>query len=157
MVDRATLTSVLTNLRGSLEKLAVLRAYDETAFVSDFTKVESAKHLLQVSIECCLDIAHHIVADEGYRTPRDYYDTFAVLHENRILPDDLMPTLRRMVSVRNRVVHLYWDVNDAAVYRILQVHLRDFETFVHHILSFARPRWNTGGDTGEANEGDPPG
>jgi uncharacterized protein YutE (UPF0331/DUF86 family) len=105
-------------------------------FLQDFTKVESAKHLLQVSIECCLDIAHHIVANEGYRTPQDSYDTFVVLQEEDILPDSFMPVLRQMVSFRNRVVHLYWDVDDSVVYDIVQHNLSDFNTFVSHILSF---------------------
>jgi uncharacterized protein YutE (UPF0331/DUF86 family) len=138
MVDPDTLASILGNLRGFLEKLAFLAVLPEETFRQDFTNVESAKHLLQVSIECCLDIAHHIVADEGYRTPTDYYDTFVVLHENGILPETFMPTLRQMVSFRNRVVHLYWDVDDATVYRILQENLSDFEAYIGYILDFAR-------------------
>lgn len=81
MVDPDTLASILNNLRGYLKKLAILAALPEKTFLDDFTNVESTKHLLQVSIECCLDIAHHIVADEGFRTPTDYYDTFVVLRE----------------------------------------------------------------------------
>ena len=138
MVDPDTLASILGNLRGYLEKLAFLAALPEDTFLQDFTNVESAKHLLQVSIECCLDIAHHIVADEGYRAPTDYYDTFVVLHENGILPEAFLPTLRKMVSFRNRVVHLYWDVDDAAVYRILQENLSDFETYIGYILDFTQ-------------------
>jgi uncharacterized protein YutE (UPF0331/DUF86 family) len=138
MADLETLTSILGNLQGYLEKLAILAAVPEDAFLQDFTNVESAKHLLQVSIECCLDMAHHIVADEGYRTPTDYYDTFVVLNENGILPEAFMPTLRQMVSFRNRLVHLYWDVDDATVYRILQENLGDFETYVRYILDYAR-------------------
>lgn len=100
--------------------------------------MESAKHLLQVSIECCLDIAHHIIADEGYRRPTDY-DTFVVLHENSILPEAFLPTLRQMVSFHNRVVHLYWDADDAVVYRILQENLGDFETCIGYSLDFVQP------------------
>ncbi len=102
------------------------------------SNVESAKHLLQVSIECCLDIAHHIVADEGY-SPTDYCDTFVVLYENGILPEAFMLTLRQMVSFRNRVVHLYWDVDDEMVYRILQENLSDFEMYIGYILDFIQP------------------
>jgi uncharacterized protein YutE (UPF0331/DUF86 family) len=136
VVDLEKLTSILNNLRSCLEKLAILASRPELVFVQDFTNVESAKHLLQVCIECCLDIAHHIIADEGFRTPTSYYDTFVVLSENEVLPDDFLPTLRQMVSFRNRLVHLYWDVDDATVYRILQERLDDFETYVDHILHF---------------------
>lgn len=70
MVKLKTITSILNNLRNYQNKLSILASYAREDFLQDFTKVESAKHLLQVSIECCLDIAHHVVADEGYRTPQ---------------------------------------------------------------------------------------
>jgi uncharacterized protein YutE (UPF0331/DUF86 family) len=136
MVDIETVTSILGNLRQYLLKLSMLASLPEAEFVADFTKVESAKHLLQISVECCLDIAHHIVADEGYRTPVDYYDTFTVLCEQGILPESFLPTLRQMVSFRNRVVHLYWDVDDATVYRIVHQDLDDFETYISYILEY---------------------
>lgn len=136
MVKPKTLNSILNNLRSYLAKLSILAEYSEEEFLQDFTKVESAKHLLQVSIECCLDLAHHIVADEGFRTPNDSYDAFAVLREEGILPDDFMSTLRQMVSFRNRVIHLYWDVEDATIYSLLQQNLQDFDTFVTYILAF---------------------
>ena len=113
MVNPKTLTSILNNLQNYQAKLFILASYSKEEFIQDFTKVESTKHLLQVSVECCLDIAHHIIADEGYRTPQDSYDAFVVLNEENILPDSFMPILRQMVSFRNRVVHLYWDVEDA--------------------------------------------
>lgn len=138
MVDQETLTSIIANLRCYLEKLRILAALSRDTFLEHFTNIASAKYLLQVSIECCLDIAHHVVADEGYRTPADYYDTFVVLCENNIIPAAFMPTLRQMISFRNRVVHLYWDVEDAIVYRILQENLDDFEIYVRYILDFAQ-------------------
>ena len=93
MVNPKTTTSILNNLRSYQNKLSILAGYSREDFLQDFTKVESAKHLLQVSIECCLDIAHHIVADEGYRTPQDSYDTFIILYEQGILPDRFCCTM----------------------------------------------------------------
>lgn len=60
----------------------------------------------------------------GYRAPQDSYDAFVVLNEEKILPDDFLSILRQMVSFRNRVVHLYWDVDDQAMQRIVQVYCR---------------------------------
>ena len=66
------------------------------------------------------------------------YDIFVVLHANGILPEPFMPTLRQMASFRNRVVHLYWEVDDATVYEILQENLGDFETCIGYILNHAK-------------------
>ena len=136
MVEPGKVISILNNLRGHREKLDKLAEFSEADFLRDFTKVESAKHLLQISIESCLDIAHHLVADGGYRTPEDSYDAFVVLNEEQILPDDFMPALREMVSFRNRVVHIYWDVDDEAVYRIIQEDLNDFDRFAVLIADY---------------------
>ena len=142
MVKPEKVASILNNLRGYREKLEKLAAFSEGEFLHDFTKVESAKHLLQVSIETCLDIAHHIVAEGGYRNPEDSYDSFVVLNEEKILPDDFMPTLREMVSFRNRVVHLYWDVDDKVVYRIVQNNLADIDRFASLIADYLTSQGN---------------
>jgi uncharacterized protein YutE (UPF0331/DUF86 family) len=136
MENLDTLNGLLNNLRNYQAKLHQLADYRQRSFLSDFTKIESAKHLLQVSIQSCLDIAHHIIAKKGYRTPQDSYDAFVVLHEQAIFPDDFMPVLRQMVSFRNRIVHLYWDVNDETVYQIVQSNLKDFDTYTEYILDF---------------------
>ena len=140
MVDLKTINNILNNLRRFQQKAAILAGFSQDEFLQDFTRVESAKHLLQVSVQSCLDIAHHIVADEGFRSPQDSYDAFLVLNEESILPDEIMPTLRQMVSFRNRLVHLYWEVDDALVYDILQRHLIDFDIYISHIISFVEAR-----------------
>ncbi|MEK7325666.1 MAG: DUF86 domain-containing protein [Chloroflexota bacterium] len=136
MVKPGKVLSMLNNLRDYRQKLGRLAELSEADFLADFTKVESAKHLLQVSVEACLDIAHHIVADGGYRTPQDSFDTFVVLNEEKILPDDFLPILRQMTSFRNRVVHLYWDVDDQIVYQTAQHNLADLDRFAQLISNY---------------------
>ena len=136
MVNPEIVASLLDNLRGYVEKLRSLAALPQDTFLSDFTKTESAKYLLQISIECCLDIAYHIIADEGYRLPNSYADAFVVLSENGVVPSDFLPVLKKMASFRNRLVHLYWEVDNRTVYRILQENLGDFERYISYIVDF---------------------
>ncbi|MBI4769722.1 MAG: DUF86 domain-containing protein [Chloroflexi bacterium] len=136
MVKPRKVNSILSNLANYRAKLALLAAIPENAFLKDFTKVASAKYLLQISIETCLDIAHHIVADDGLRHPRDSYDAFVVLNEEGIIPDDFLPALRQMVSFRNRVVHLYWEIDDQIVFQIVQDNLGDLDRFASLIAVY---------------------
>jgi len=55
MVRPDRVETILSNLKGYVEKLWQLAAFPPEVFLTDFTKVESAKHLFQVSVECCLD------------------------------------------------------------------------------------------------------
>ena len=52
------------------------------------------------------------------------------------MPDDFLPTLQDMASFRNRLVHLYWEVDDRRVHHSLVHELNDFETFIAHVLAF---------------------
>ena len=60
------------------------------------------------------------------------------LSENKVIPDDFALTLRRMAGLRNRLVHLYWEVDDKQIYDDLQNHLGDFDAYVQHVLAFVQ-------------------
>ncbi|MFC2167322.1 DUF86 domain-containing protein, partial [Acidobacteriota bacterium] len=84
--------------------------------------------------ECCLDIANHIIASEKYRSPEDYADSFRVLNEREIVPNSLINRLIEMAKFRNRIVHVYWEVDEDLIYDIIQSYLNDFELFTQSIL-----------------------
>jgi len=127
---------ILENLRGYVEKLKHLASFSREEILSDFTKLESAKHLFQVSVESCIDVSNHIIASERFRAPKSYVETFEILVEKGVIEKDFLPTLRQMVQFRNRLVHLYWEVDAEVIYDILQKNLGDFEIFTSQILRY---------------------
>ncbi|RPI99323.1 MAG: DUF86 domain-containing protein, partial [Deltaproteobacteria bacterium] len=129
MVRPDKVEGVLSNLKRYVDKLSQLRTFTREEFLADFTKIESAKHLFQISVECCLDISNHIIASEGFRAPKSYVESFEILSEQGIIPQSFFATLRQMAQFRNRLVHLYWEVDAEIVYEILQKNLGDFDTF----------------------------
>jgi uncharacterized protein YutE (UPF0331/DUF86 family) len=136
VVNPKKLVGILANLEKYLVFLRELAEQEQVDFLADFTKVGSARYFLQVAVESCINAAHHIIASEKFRAPQDYFDSFVVLKEENIIPDDFLPTLRQMVRFRNRLVHLYWEADDEIVYDILQTNLDDFEIFTQHVLAF---------------------
>jgi len=60
-------------------------------------------------------------------------DAFTVLEENGVLDADLSERLRALAGLRNRLVHLYQDVDDTLVHRALPEGLRDLGDFVQTI------------------------
>ncbi len=87
-------------------------------------------------VECCIDVGNHIIASERFRSPKTYIETFEILAEQKIIADEFLPTARQMVQFRNRIVHLYWEVDAEVIYDILQKNLEDFETFTSQILKY---------------------
>lgn len=91
---------------------------------------------LLVSIEAYLDLANHIIATQGLRAPKDYKDSFKVLNEARILPDEFLPTMQALAGLRNLLAHLYWDVDDSMLHDPIHGELADFDTFVGYLMAF---------------------
>ena len=133
MVDAATLTSMLSNLRQYVAVLERLAAVPREAFLTQPDRIGNAKYHFVIAIESCIDIANHIIASENFRFPKDNADSFAVLIGEGILPEALRQSLRDMARFRNRLVHIYWKVDDARVHEYLETALEDFHAFARAV------------------------
>lgn len=134
--DQDVVTRLISELRKSLERLRVLSQLDESAFVKDADKVGSAKYHFIVAIESCIDLCNHIIARNGYRSPEDYGDTFRVMAEAGGFAPAFAEELVAMAKFRNRLVHLYWEVDDRQVHKFLRNRLGDLKRFLGAIAVF---------------------
>ena len=89
------------------------------------------------AIECCIDVANHVISSENFRFPRNNADSFVVLVERGILPEDRQESLRAMARFRNRLVHLYWEVDDDRVFEFLEHSMEDLRAFSRAIADHA--------------------
>ena len=135
MVDKARLDQMLSNLRSYVGVLKGLALTTEEGFLGNPDKIGNAKYHFVIAIECCIDVANHVIASEDLRFPRDNADSFAVLAEAGILKEDLREPLRSMAQFRNRLVHLYWGIDDSKVYEYLRTSIPDLNLFVQAIAS----------------------
>jgi uncharacterized protein YutE (UPF0331/DUF86 family) len=94
-------------------------------------------HALLVSIQASIDIANHLISEEGLRRPANYREAFQILGEARLIDDDLARELSDLAGFRNILVHIYWGLDMEMVYHILQndrKHLINFRDEVKRIL-----------------------
>lgn len=68
--------------------------------------------------------------------PEDYGDTFMVMGEVGAMDTEFSENLRNMARFSNRLVHLYWEIDDKQLYRYLSERLGDFKTFLDAIAKF---------------------
>ena len=68
--DKNKIDQKLLFMDTCLNKLKKLRTFNKEVFIDDFTKVDSAKYLLKVSIEAMLDISSHLIARNIWRKPK---------------------------------------------------------------------------------------
>jgi uncharacterized protein YutE (UPF0331/DUF86 family) len=136
MVNHEKIRHKLRAIKTCLEKLEELKKNREDEFLSDYKLTDTARHNLQIAVEAMLDIANHIIARHSFEIPKRNADSFIILCKHGILSREMRATYAAMARFRNRIVHMYDDVDNREVYRILQEHLNDYDSFVRDIVRY---------------------
>ncbi len=136
--DRNKIDEKLLFMSTCLNKLKKLQQLDKNTFIDDFTKVDSSKYLLQVSIEAMLDISSHLIARNRWGKPKDNKEHFQMLCDNGIIDSKDVVIYFNMAKFRNRIVHMYFNISDEMIYDIVQNNLEDFERFIGNIARVIR-------------------
>lgn len=136
LYDQERMVKLVSELRKSVGRLQTLSKISKNEFVLDPDKIGSAKYHFIVAIEACIDICSHLISRNGYRVPEDYGDTFKVLSEVGAFEVPFSEELRNMAKFRNRLVHIYWEVENDQLHEILQTRLKDFKSFLDSISRF---------------------
>jgi uncharacterized protein YutE (UPF0331/DUF86 family) len=133
-VDPIRIRELLRQISIRRSYLEELRKLPRDEFVGDFRNTESARHALLIATQAAIDICNHIAARQTLRTPSDYADCFAVLGEKGIITADLARRLQDMAKFRNRLAHLYWEIDEDQIYSILQNNLGDLDEFREQVV-----------------------
>lgn len=91
---------------------------------------------LQLSIQIVLDVGQHVVAAVGLRQPRDYADIFEVLGEGGVLDRDFARQVQAMAGMRNRLVHVYGDLEATRLHEFARNRLDDFDRFTAEVTRY---------------------
>lgn len=124
MVDQDVVAAKLSVIERCLARIADVhgprRHQLEPLDVEDITALN-----LQRAVQAAIDLAAHVVADEGYGVPSDSAEIFTLLEERSVLDADLARRLRKMVGFRNIAVHEYQQLDPEIVESIVDRHLDD--------------------------------
>ena len=132
------IAGLISKMRKALDRLTYLSSLKKVEFLNDPDKISSSKYNFIIAIESAIDICNHIISQNGFRIPEDYGDAFQVLFEQGAFDNEFTKNLKTMAKFRNRLVHIYWEVNDDQIYGFLENNLTDFRTFLDKIARFLK-------------------
>lgn len=107
-------------------------------FKTDFTRQLAVERAFQAAIESCTDIAAHLVSVYQLGHPQESRDVYQFLIDTGYLDRPFGEAMMAMVGFRNRLVHLYWDVDVEKLYQYLQEDvklLHQFRDFTLQIIT----------------------
>ena len=133
VVDRKKVEDRIDRIRRYGKDLREFGNISREDFRANRERQYAVLHAMQNAIEACIEIASHIVSADKLGAPGDYSSLFTLLEQNSVLPSAAAEQMRQMARFRNRIVHLYWDVDLDLVYDYLKSRLEDFDTYLTHI------------------------
>ena len=132
-MDSERLSRVLRDLERSVHFMERIlnRPLDE--FLNDDEAVYALRYAVIEAAEAAVQIGLIHLRETGAR-PASYGEVFQMLGERGIIPRDLAAAMRRFAGLRNLLVHRYWEVDDARLYRELKEEgLKTLRCFLRHV------------------------
>jgi uncharacterized protein YutE (UPF0331/DUF86 family) len=118
----------------SLNRLEGIKVRPKEDFLKDQDAQDIACYRLLVAIEAALGLCYHVSAKHLKKVPEGYAECFANLADAGIIPTDLSENLQKMARFRNLLVHMYWKVDYATLYELIQHNLNDLRHFSETIV-----------------------
>lgn len=129
MVDRDALSARLAALETYLAEIAGFREIERERYVREPGVHHLAERYLHLACEAVLDVAHHVIAEEGLRQPASYREAIEVLVDSGYLTAELGARLQRWMGFRNVLVHFYLDLDHGRTYDAIREDLGDLSAF----------------------------
>jgi uncharacterized protein YutE (UPF0331/DUF86 family) len=140
MVDEAIVATKLRELEDRIARIAAHRPADAASFATDRDALDLVSFNLLLAIQACLDIASHLIADEGWSSAATLGETFQRLGEQGVLTRSTADSLRRAAGLRNVVAHGYAEANPGLLYAAALDGLVDLRHFASEVSAWVRGR-----------------
>lgn len=133
MVDRDVVFEKVGQIQKCLKRI-VEKTQGNEKLLEDIDIQDIFVLNLQRAIQTCIDLAAHVISDEGLGLPDDLRSNFILLEKAGIIDTTLSQALQKMVGFRNIAVHEYSLIDVAILKSILLSHLKELEFFYVAIL-----------------------
>jgi uncharacterized protein YutE (UPF0331/DUF86 family) len=133
LVDKETLAARLAKLREALQRLDAIAKKPRDEYLRSEVDRPLSEHYLRIALEAMLDTGNHIISAEGFRKPMQLRDIPIILAEEGVLARELSERLARAAGLRNRLVHLYAEVDYEILYSVLQTDMKDLVLFAEAV------------------------
>ncbi|NIQ04556.1 MAG: DUF86 domain-containing protein [Candidatus Korarchaeota archaeon] len=132
MVNKTRIRDALAKLESQLKSLREKQTVSLEEYKRNRDLQAIVERRLYIAIQVSIDIAMHIVSENGPRKPESYSDVFVVLSEMGVIDSAISKRMEEEAGFRNVLAHEYADIIDREVYRHLQ-QLDIFEAFAQQI------------------------
>jgi uncharacterized protein YutE (UPF0331/DUF86 family) len=140
LVDPNLVSAKLVELTDRVARARSHAKSSATELAADRDALDLVSFNLMLAVQSCVDIASHVIADEGWPPAGTLADAFARLAEHGIISARTKLALTRAVGLRNVVAHGYAGIDPVSVHAAVTLGVADLDAFAVEIASWTTSR-----------------
>jgi uncharacterized protein YutE (UPF0331/DUF86 family) len=129
VVDADILRRRIDALLRYLDRLEQFSSVPRDVFGREPDTHHLAERYLHLAMESVLDIANHLIADDGLELPETYRDAFVILARHGVLEVELGKRLQLWAGFRNVLVHAYLAIDHGMAWDAIVHDLAELRQF----------------------------
>lgn len=138
MANKDILIQLISKLEEYLVRLKFLQKYNKEEFLNNWQVEMQIDRIMQLIIECSIDIGEEILTGIKARAPRTYKETFLLLSQNRVINNNLMKNLQDLCDFRNELVHDYLFLDPEKIYEKFLIMPQIVKEYLQEIKQFLK-------------------
>lgn len=123
-------------IREHLQRVRMHQSASLADFLNDRDRQDIVCFNLYQAVQTCMDLANHLISDEGWGLPGSYGETAEILVRQKVLTSEQAVIFREMISFRNRLAHDYAEIDFTRVHEIMTKHLQDIDAYILSIAEY---------------------
>jgi uncharacterized protein YutE (UPF0331/DUF86 family) len=136
MTDAGLVLHKLQRLKAQVALTRARRPMTADVLTQDLVLRDALALAFMVALQEAVDIAYHVVADEGWGIPDSHRAAFDTLAAHDVLAARLADELSAATSMRNRIAHGYASVDHERLWRELPDASRALEEFAAAVAAW---------------------
>ena len=134
MIDKNVVLDKASRTNRHLGRIRKKKNISLDQFLDDIDTQDIVLFNLQVAIQNCIDIASHIISDEGLGVANSTSEIFYILQDNDFIDAHLTEKIIAAIGFRNLVAHEYGNLDLKKVYQVIHEDIKDLESFIKIVL-----------------------
>lgn len=140
MVDLTVLGAKRIELQDRIARIRESCPATVEALENDRDALDLTAFHLMLAVQSCLDIASHLISDEGWSPAATAAQSFQRLSQQGVVSAGSAAALGKAVGLRNLVAHGYSGVEPDLIHLAATRDLADLERFAREIDTWVRSR-----------------
>jgi uncharacterized protein YutE (UPF0331/DUF86 family) len=140
VVDVDVVARKLAELSLRLARIRAQSPEDSASFESNQDAFELASFNLLLAVQSCLDIASHLIADEGWEPPATLGEAFLRLQDHGVLTPETARAMKQAAGMRNLLAHGYETVDPEQLQEAAVQGVADLESFSREVAAWTAGR-----------------